>query len=57
MSWIRSGIEIRRSRRSLAVVAGMKKPNDYAEPTKNAKKNNKVKNIQVLREEFSQPHI
>ena len=26
--------KIRRSRRSLAVVAGMKKPNDHAEPTK-----------------------
>ena len=26
--------KIRRSRRSLAVVAGMKTPNDHAEPTK-----------------------
>ena len=34
MSWIRSGIEIHRSRRSLAVVAGMKKPNDHAEAKK-----------------------
>jgi len=34
MQWIRSGIEILRSRRSLAVVAGMKKSNDHAEPTK-----------------------
>jgi len=29
MKWIKSGIE-----RSLAVVAGMKKTNDHAEPTK-----------------------
>ena len=28
-----------RSRRSLAVVAGMKKPNDNAEPTKVERKN------------------
>ena len=34
MYWIKSGIENPRSRRSLAVVAGMKKTNDYAEPTK-----------------------
>jgi len=34
MYWIRSGIEILRSRRSLTVVAGMKKLNDHAEPTK-----------------------
>ena len=34
MLWIKPGIEILRSRRSLAVVAGMKKPNDHAEPTK-----------------------
>jgi len=27
-------LEILRSRRSLAVMAGMKKPNDHAEPTK-----------------------
>ena len=32
MYWIRSGIEMLRSRRSLAVVAGMKKTNDHAEP-------------------------
>jgi len=31
---MRSGIEILRSRRSLAVVAGMKKPNEHAELTK-----------------------
>ena len=31
--WIKSGIEILRSRRSLAVVAEMKQPNDHAEPT------------------------
>ena len=30
----KSGIEILQSRRSLAVVAGMKKTNDHAEPTK-----------------------
>ena len=34
MKWIRSGIEILRSRRSLAVVPGMKKINDHAELTK-----------------------
>ena len=34
MLWIKSGIEIPRSRRSLAVVAGMKKLNDHAENTK-----------------------
>ena len=34
MLWIRFGIEILRSRRSLAVVPGMKKPNDHAKPTK-----------------------
>ena len=34
MLWIRSGIEILRSRRSLAVVPGMKKTNDHAKPTK-----------------------
>ena len=34
MSWIRSGIEILRSQRSLAIVVWMKKPNDHAEPTK-----------------------
>ena len=33
MLWIKSGIEILRSRSSLAVVAGMKKTNDHAEPT------------------------
>ena len=40
MLWIRSGIEMLRSRSSLAVVVGMKTPNDHAEPTKrsNAKK-------------------
>ena len=31
---MRSGIEILRSRRSLAVVAGMKKTNNHTEPTK-----------------------
>ena len=30
MQWIRSGIEILQSQRSLAVVAGMEKPNDHA---------------------------
>jgi len=34
MLWIRSVQEILRSWRSLAVVTGMKKPNDHAEPTK-----------------------
>ena len=34
MQSIRSGTEILRSGKSLAVVAGMKKPNDHAEPTK-----------------------
>ena len=33
MSRIRSGIEILRSGRSLAFVAGMKKTNDHADPT------------------------
>jgi len=33
---MKSGIEILQSRRLLAVVAGMKNPNDYAEPTKNS---------------------
>jgi len=33
MKWITSGIEILRSWRSLAVVAGMKKTNDHAEPS------------------------
>ena len=33
MLWIKPGTEILRSRRSLAVVAGMKKRNDHAEPT------------------------
>ena len=44
MQWIRSGIEILRSRRSLTVVAGMKKPNDHAEPTKVENKKNKKTN-------------
>jgi len=34
MYWVISGKEILRSRRSLAVVTGMKKKNDHAEPTK-----------------------
>ena len=34
MYWIRSGIEILPNWRSLAVVAGMEKPNDHAEPKK-----------------------
>jgi len=34
MQWIGSGIEILRSRMALAVVMGMKKTNDHAEPTK-----------------------
>ena len=38
-SWIKFGMEILRSRRSLAIVAGMKKTNDHAEATQsNAKK-------------------
>ena len=32
--WIKSGMEILQSRRSLAVVAGIKKTNDHAELTK-----------------------
>ena len=41
---MRSGIKILRSRRILAVVAGMNKPNDHAEPTKsNAIKNQNQK--------------
>ena len=43
MQWIRSGIEILRSRRSLAVVAGMKKTNDQAEPTKVERKKRRKK--------------
>ena len=41
---MRSVIEILRSQRSLAVVAGMKKTNDHAEPTKveRLKKNQKT---------------
>jgi len=31
--WIRYGIEIFRSRRSLTVVSGLKQLNDHAEPT------------------------
>ena len=39
MLWIKSGIENPGSLRSLAVVAGMEKPNDHAERQKsNAKK-------------------
>jgi len=34
MLWIKSKMEILQSRMSLAVVAGMKKMNDQAEPTK-----------------------
>ena len=34
MLWIKSEIEILQSRRSLAVVAGMKQPNGHAESTK-----------------------
>ena len=36
-------MEILQSRRSLAVVAGMKKPNDHAEPTKVERLKNKTK--------------
>ena len=41
MKLIRFGIEILRSRRSLAVVAGMKNMNDHAEPTKVERYKNK----------------
>jgi len=34
--------KILQSQRSLAVVAGMKKPNDHAEPTKVERKKNKM---------------
>ena len=34
MEWIRSRLEILRSRRSLAVVAGIEKLHDHAELTK-----------------------
>ena len=34
MYWIKSGIEILRNRRSLAIVEGDEKTNDHAEPTK-----------------------
>ena len=42
MSWIKSGIE--NPSGSLAVVAGMKKPNDHAEPTKVALKKEEKSN-------------
>ena len=45
---MKSGIEILQSRRLLAVVAGMKNPNDYAEPTKSRtlkNNNNSFKHI------------
>ena len=45
MYWVRSGVEIHRSRRSLVVVAGMKKVNYHAKPTKVNTKN--PKNISV----------
>ena len=48
MQWIRSGIEILRSRRSLAVVAGMKKSNDHAEPTKVERTKEKKKGVGLL---------
>ena len=48
MQWIRSGIEILRSRRSLAVVAGMKKANDHAEPTKVERTKEKKKGVGLL---------
>jgi len=41
MKRIRSGIEILRSPRSLAVVAGMKQTNDHAESTKVERYTNK----------------
>ena len=45
------GWKILRSRRSLAVVAGMKKTNDHAEPSKsNAKKKRKKKKRKRLEE-------
>ena len=34
MYWIKSEIEVLRSLRSLAIVAGINKPNDHAELTK-----------------------
>ena len=45
MEWIKSGIEDLRSRRSLAVVAGMKKPNDHAETTKVERPKNNNRNM------------
>ena len=50
MQWIKFEIEILRSRRSLAVVVGMKKTNGQAEPTKcrttkNNTSNNKIVNM------------
>jgi len=42
MQWIKSGIEILRGQRSLAVVAGMKKTNDHAEPTKVERKRKSI---------------
>ena len=44
MEWIRSGIEILRIPRSLAIVAGMKKQNDHAELTKKSSAKKKGKN-------------
>jgi len=41
MSWIKSGIE--NPSGSLAVVAGMKKTNDHAEPTKSRAKKRRKK--------------
>ena len=42
MYWIRSDIEIFRSRRALTVVAGMKKTYDHAEPTKVERKKSRL---------------
>ena len=46
MQWVKSGEKILQSRRSLAVVVGMKKTNDHVEPTKSrtlkTKKNKKL---------------
>ena len=43
MQWVKSGEKILQSRRSLAVVVGMKKTNDNVEPTKSRTKKQKNK--------------
>ena len=52
MEWIKAGIEILPSRRSLAVVAGMKKLNDHAKPTKVDAKIKNKKNVYVVTEMY-----